>query len=150
MTGAKTGLSDRRFANRFASVPACFNAANKLAFKKYSLNKTSRLTPSESVTFAFINNKTATASRLFRKNVSVVSFSFKIEGSRLSHTILPLAHPLLFCEPIPNSPMGKRTGQEIPPELQAQLKEFRRHLWRSKVAEALLAGFFGLLFSFLL
>ena len=39
---------------------------------------------------------------------------------------------------------------EIPPELREQLQQFRRHLWRGKVAEAALAGAFGLLLSFLL
>ncbi|WP_411844610.1 hypothetical protein AAFN60_11120 [Roseibacillus persicicus] len=38
---------------------------------------------------------------------------------------------------------------EIPPELHKQLQEFRRHLWRAKMVEAILAGFFGLLLSFL-
>ena len=51
--------------------------------------------------------------------------------------------------------MAKSSGNyssehEIPPELQQQLQEFRSHLWRSKLIEAILAGFFGLLFSFLL
>ncbi len=39
---------------------------------------------------------------------------------------------------------------EIPEELQQQLQEFRRHLWRAKLMEALLAGAFGIVFSFLL
>ena len=48
-------------------------------------------------------------------------------------------------------PTGKKQPlPEIPSELQDQLQDFRRHLWRSKLAEAFLAGFFGLLFSFLL
>ncbi|WP_035602904.1 hypothetical protein [Haloferula sp. BvORR071] len=38
----------------------------------------------------------------------------------------------------------------IPDSLRQQLTEFRRRLWRAKIAEAILAGFFGLLFSFLL
>ena len=46
----------------------------------------------------------------------------------------------------PNTPV------EIPmPEaLRQQLDAFRRKLWRTKIAEAVLAGIFGLLFSFLL
>lgn len=46
--------------------------------------------------------------------------------------------------------MADLTGNNIPPELQSQLREFRRHLWRGKFVEALLAGFFGLILSFLL
>ena len=38
----------------------------------------------------------------------------------------------------------------IPESLRKQLGEFRRRLWRAKIAEAILAGCFGLLFSFLL
>ncbi len=38
----------------------------------------------------------------------------------------------------------------IPQELQDQLETFRRRLWRIKIAEAVLAGFFGLIISFLL
>jgi hypothetical protein len=45
-----------------------------------------------------------------------------------------------------------KTPVEIPmPEsLRRQLDAFRRKLWRTKIAEAVLAGIFGLLFSFLL
>lgn len=45
-----------------------------------------------------------------------------------------------------------KTPVEIPmPEsLRQQLDAFRRRLWRTKIAEAVLAGIFGLLFSFLL
>lgn len=45
-----------------------------------------------------------------------------------------------------------KTPVEIPmPEsLRRQLDAFRRRLWRTKIAEAVLAGIFGLLFSFLL
>ena len=38
----------------------------------------------------------------------------------------------------------------IPEGLRNQLEEFRKRLWQVKIAEAVLAGFFGLLFSFLL
>ena len=38
----------------------------------------------------------------------------------------------------------------IPETLRKQLDDFRRQLWRAKIAEAVLAGCFGLLFSFLL
>ncbi|MDA7882140.1 GtrA family protein, partial [Akkermansiaceae bacterium] len=37
----------------------------------------------------------------------------------------------------------------IPEELQKQLTEFQRHLWRVKITEAILAGIFGLMVSFL-
>ena len=37
----------------------------------------------------------------------------------------------------------------IPEELQKQLAEFQRQLWRTKIVEAILAGFFGLIISFL-
>ncbi|WP_367872783.1 hypothetical protein [Luteolibacter sp. Populi] len=38
----------------------------------------------------------------------------------------------------------------IPESLRKQLGAFRRQLWRAKIAEAVLAGFFGLLLSYLL
>jgi hypothetical protein len=38
----------------------------------------------------------------------------------------------------------------IPESLRVQLAEFRRHLWRIKVMEAVIAGVIGLVFSFLL
>jgi len=38
----------------------------------------------------------------------------------------------------------------IPESLRRQLDDFRRQLWRAKIAEAVLAGFFGLLLSYLL
>ncbi|MFC7338803.1 hypothetical protein ACFQY0_16525 [Haloferula chungangensis] len=38
----------------------------------------------------------------------------------------------------------------LPESLRRQLEEFRRQLWRSKIAEAIFAGIFGLLFSYLL
>ncbi|NIP93909.1 MAG: hypothetical protein GWO24_10840, partial [Akkermansiaceae bacterium] len=39
---------------------------------------------------------------------------------------------------------------ELPASLKGQLVAFRGQLWKVKVAEAILAGFFGLLFSYLL
>ena len=51
-----------------------------------------------------------------------------------------------MAEPTGNDP----SAPEIPAELQKQLRDFRKHLWRTKLVEAVLAGFFGLLFSFLL
>ena len=39
---------------------------------------------------------------------------------------------------------------QIPAGLSTQLEEFKKRLWKIKIAEAMLAGFFGLLFSFLL
>jgi hypothetical protein len=44
----------------------------------------------------------------------------------------------------PDSPVA------IPDSLRRQLEDFRRHLWRVKVLEAVAAGFIGLLLSFLL
>ena len=38
----------------------------------------------------------------------------------------------------------------IPEELRKQLAEFQRHLWKVKITEAILAGIFGLIVSFLL
>ncbi|MFK7909004.1 MAG: hypothetical protein AB8F34_00220 [Akkermansiaceae bacterium] len=38
----------------------------------------------------------------------------------------------------------------IPEGLRSQLDDFKKRLWQIKIAEAVLAGFFGLLFSFLL
>ncbi|MDC0287432.1 hypothetical protein OAK89_04310 [Akkermansiaceae bacterium] len=38
----------------------------------------------------------------------------------------------------------------IPEELKKQLADFQRQLWRTKITEAILAGFFGLIVSFLL
>ncbi|MCP5536719.1 MAG: hypothetical protein H7A51_10895 [Akkermansiaceae bacterium] len=38
----------------------------------------------------------------------------------------------------------------IPEGLRIQLEQFKKRLWHIKIAEAILAGFFGLLFSFLL
>lgn len=37
----------------------------------------------------------------------------------------------------------------LPESLRTQLEEFRRELWRAKISEAIFAGIFGLLFSFL-
>ncbi|MDA8969876.1 hypothetical protein N9F52_03010, partial [Akkermansiaceae bacterium] len=38
----------------------------------------------------------------------------------------------------------------IPAELSKQLADFQRSLWRIKVTEAVLAGIFGLIISFLI
>lgn len=46
--------------------------------------------------------------------------------------------------------MADNLRTEIPPELKAQLETFRRQLWRTKLTEAVLAGFLGLFVSFLL
>ena len=48
--------------------------------------------------------------------------------------------------PDPHSPQPV----PIPESLRLQLTEFRRHLWRIKVLEALIAGVIGIVFSFLL
>lgn len=45
--------------------------------------------------------------------------------------------------------MADQPRTEIPPELKAQLESFRRQLWRTKLTEAILAGFLGLIVSFL-
>lgn len=39
---------------------------------------------------------------------------------------------------------------ELPESLRLQLKQFRRRVWRIKIFEAILAGFFGLLLSYIL
>ena len=44
-------------------------------------------------------------------------------------------------------PQGDRAP--LPDSLKRQLVSFRGRLWRVKVAEAILAGFFGLFFSYL-
>jgi len=43
-----------------------------------------------------------------------------------------------------------RSSIPLPDSLRRQLEEFRRQLWRTKIAEAIFAGIFGLLFSYLL
>lgn len=45
---------------------------------------------------------------------------------------------------------AQRHQAPIPEDLRNQLEDFRKRLWQIKIAEAVLAGFFGLLFSFLL
>jgi hypothetical protein len=51
----------------------------------------------------------------------------------------------------PQDPKPSRHRQaDLPESLHAQIEGFRQQLWRVKVAEAILAGFFGLLFSFIL
>lgn len=50
---------------------------------------------------------------------------------------MPESHPPSHQAPIPES-------------LRTQLEQFKKRLWHIKIAEAILAGFFGLLFSFLL
>ena len=47
-----------------------------------------------------------------------------------------------------NSPQSTNTA--IPESLRLQLADFRRHLWRVKILEAIAAGLIGLLISFLL
>ena len=46
-------------------------------------------------------------------------------------------------------PDDRPPAAPLPESLQRQLESFRRRLWRTKIAEALLAGLFGLLLSFL-
>lgn len=48
------------------------------------------------------------------------------------------------------SPIPPATKVVIPEALRVQLDDFRRHLWRVKILEAIAAGFIGLLVSFLL
>ena len=52
--------------------------------------------------------------------------------------------------PADQSPPLPPRQEPLPESLQRQLKAFRRRLWRVKIAEAILAGLFGLLFSYLL
>ncbi|MEJ6780730.1 MAG: hypothetical protein QNK86_14780 [Akkermansiaceae bacterium] len=50
-----------------------------------------------------------------------------------------------------NQPSSQPPHQApIPEGLRNQLEQFKKRLWQVKIAEAVLAGFFGLLFSFLL
>jgi hypothetical protein len=56
--------------------------------------------------------------------------------------------PVDFSMALPSHPPG--TKVVIPEALRLQLDDFRRHLWRVKVLEALAAGMIGLLVSFLL
>jgi hypothetical protein len=63
----------------------------------------------------------------------------KADGTSDVYCVIPMAEDPQTPVEIP-----------IPDSLRMQLGEFRRRLWRAKIAEAILAGFFGLLFSFLL
>jgi len=62
--------------------------------------------------------------------------------------------PLLFFitstmpDNLPEPPPPQQAP--MPKELRAQLAQFKKQLWRIKITEAILAGFFGLLLSFLL
>ena len=49
-----------------------------------------------------------------------------------------------------NSPLTPSTPVAIPEGLRRQLEDFRKRLWRIKLAESVAAGFIGLLFSYLL
>lgn len=49
---------------------------------------------------------------------------------------------------MPDDP--QTSSAPLPESLRRQLEEFRRQLWRTKIAEAVFAGVFGLLFSYLL
>ncbi len=49
-----------------------------------------------------------------------------------------------------SSPNSSNSKVVIPEGLRAQLKDFRRHLWKVKIIEAIAAGIIGLLVSFLL
>ena len=53
---------------------------------------------------------------------------------------------------MPNHPPSDESPHQapIPEGLRDQLEQFKKRLWQVKIAEAVLAGFFGLLFSFLL
>ncbi len=51
--------------------------------------------------------------------------------------------------PPDQAPKSQEERAPLPESLKKQLGSFRAHLWRVKVAEALLAGLFGLLFSYL-
>ena len=49
-----------------------------------------------------------------------------------------------------SSPPPPTEPEAIPASLRAQLEDFRKHLWRRKILEAAVAGFIGLVASFLL
>lgn len=53
---------------------------------------------------------------------------------------------------MPDDPSQSQNSHQapIPDSLRTQLDQFKRQLWKIKIAEAILAGCFGLLFSFLL
>ncbi|HVJ45800.1 MAG TPA: hypothetical protein VM511_05395, partial [Luteolibacter sp.] len=50
---------------------------------------------------------------------------------------------------MPEPSQSSDTTVAIPEGLRLQLIEFRKHLWRIKVLEAVIAGMIGLIFSFL-
>ena len=52
--------------------------------------------------------------------------------------------------PAAQAPKSKEQHAPLPDTLRRQLVAFRGRLWRVKVAEAILAGVFGLFFSYLL
>ncbi len=52
--------------------------------------------------------------------------------------------------PEPSSPSSPQKATPIPAELSKQLADFQKSLWRIKVTEAVLAGIFGLIISFLI
>ena len=52
--------------------------------------------------------------------------------------------------PEPSSPSSPHQSTPIPAELSKQLADFQKSLWRIKITEAILAGIFGLIISFLL
>ena len=56
--------------------------------------------------------------------------------------------PVVFPMVSPSTPPASKAA--IPEALRLQLDDFRRHLWRVKILEALAAGVIGLLVSFLL
>ncbi len=56
--------------------------------------------------------------------------------------------PVIFPMTSPSTPPDVKTA--IPEALRLQLDDFRRHLWRVKIMEAIAAGMIGLLVSFLL
>ncbi len=57
---------------------------------------------------------------------------------------------MLAIFPMPDSSPPPDSKIAIPEALQLQLDDFRCHLWRVKIMEAIAAGIIGLLFSFLL
>ena len=78
------------------------------------------------------------------------------DASEIPLAVRPLfwkfpTHPVVCSRDCPTMPASDHSNLiEIPESLRHQLADFRRHLWRVKILEAIAAGLIGLLVSFLL